>query len=156
MAFILAGRTQTADATPYDNSITQFQSPCDDVQTAIERLKQYAENVARFCVACGFDGTASTGRWLEFITNNPSNSTPFVIPKNAYLREITISCSSNSTSTTTIFKNSLATQSITLSNQRKKSETNLNISFNSLDEISVQVTSGSASKPMVFMFFVFS
>lgn len=152
--------TPVARSTPFDdfvaNLTASYGSQVDNVQTAIEALKAYTETVARFCVASGFDGTASSGRWLEFITNNASNTTPFVLPRNAKLSEISISCAANATTTVTVFKNGVAWQTISLAAARKNSVTGLSLTANSLDEISIQVTSGSSSRPMVYLFFVFT
>jgi hypothetical protein len=151
--------TPVASSTPYDDLITNltasYGSSVNSVQTAIEALKQYAEKVARFCVSAGFDGGAGVGRYLEFFTNLDSSSTPFIVPKNAMLKEISISASSNSTGTATIRVNGVSQASISLSNSRKNAVSNLSVSLNTLDAISIQVTSGSISKPMVSLFIVF-
>jgi hypothetical protein len=78
--------SEDAIRVEFDNATNGFVS--DDVQTAIEEIKQYIVSKGRFSVTAGFDGNASTGRWLEFITNTasgPSGSgVGFVVPKKLY------------------------------------------------------------------------
>ena len=65
-------RTQDALDTPFDDTtpvgtiIGQT-----DVQNAIEYVYNLAKNASRGSTICGFDGTASVGRYLEFSANNP-------------------------------------------------------------------------------------
>lgn len=133
----------------FDNSANGFDAT--KVQPAIEEAKATAV-AARYCVACGFDGNASSGRWLEFITNVASNVTPMVIPRASILKEISFAVSATSTITATVFKNGVALQTVTISAAKKATVTGLSHSIAALDEISVQVASGSGSRPMLFLF----
>ena len=134
----------------FDNSTNGYTST--NVQEAIEEGDQSAANASRGPTVCGFDGTASTGRWLEFYANNPSNSNPFVVAEPSELIAISISAASNSTGTVTIFKNGVSIQTISLSASRINRINGLAHSLTDLNEISVQITSGSISRPTVFLF----
>jgi hypothetical protein len=122
-----------------------------NVQDAIIELKNYILNKGRFSVTCGFDGTGSSGRWLEFVTNSPSgpsgSGVGFVVPSACILKEISFGCVSNSTTTVTIYKNFVAVATISSAAQRKK-RVSVNVAYDELDEVSMQVTSGSSSKPL--------
>lgn len=165
MANIILGRTQTADATPFEPNrvTTDFPSGTgivsQDVQSAIEEIKLYASKVSRFCVASGFDGTASAVRYLEFITNVASNNTGFVVPRSAKIKEITLACQSNATTTAQVVSwngtSETLLQSISLSASRKNSLINLDIPIAANTEIRTKITSGSCAKPMLYIFFVF-
>jgi hypothetical protein len=142
--------TPVARQTPFDNTGTDLTAT--QVQAAIEEVYTLAANASRGATICGFDGTASTGRYLEFFSNNPSNGNPFIIAENSELVALTISASSNSTGTVTIFKNGVALTTISLSSARKEAISGLEFGLVSLDELSVQVTSGSITRPTVSLF----
>ena len=137
-------------SVPFDNTTNGFTST--EAQSAIEEAKSVAASASRGPTLCGFDGSAGTGRWLEFYSNNPSNGNPFIIAEPAELVAVSISASANSTGTVTIFKNGVSLQTISLSASRKNRVKNLLHSLTDLDEISVQVTSGSVTRPVVYMF----
>ena len=143
--------TNVAVSTPFNNSINGFVAT--DVQTAIEEAKSSAEGKVRYNATCGFDGNASSGRYLEFITNISSSLTPFVIAEKSYLKSISIGTNGNSTTTVTIYKNGVALETIATSGTSKNNKKNLTHILNELDGISASVTSGSSSRPMVFLFF---
>ncbi len=104
-------------------------------------------------IFCGFDGTGSTGRWLEFFSNNPSNNNPLVIPEASSLRAISISTSAaTATGTVTVFKNGVAVETISLAASKTARKKNLNVLFTDLDLISLKVTSGSITRPQVTIF----
>lgn len=126
-------------------------------QDAIEEVKTFSENTSRFQATCAFDGTGSTGRWLAFTQNNPSDGNPMVMPKQGSITELSFSCVGNSTTTITVFKNAVTT-GITISTaaQSSKFVTGLNITFVAGDKFSFQVTAGSSSRPTVFMFAKFT
>lgn len=142
--------TNVAKSIPFDNSTNGFTA--QEAQGAIEESKAAAAATSRGPTVCGFDGTASTGRWLEFFSNNPSNNNPFIIAEPNQLIAISISASSNSTGTITIFKNGIALTTISLTASRKNSVNGLSFNLTSLDELSLRVTSGSIARPTVFMF----
>lgn len=134
----------------FDNSTNGFTS--QESQAAIEEAKQAAANASRGPTICGFDGTASVGRWLEFFSNNPSNNNPFILAEPAQLIAVSLSASANSTGTVTIYKNGVAVQTISLSASRVSRVKGLAINFTDLDGISAQVTSGSITRPVLFVF----
>ena len=130
-----------------------------NVQDAIIELRNYILAKGRFSITAGFDGNASTGRWLEFITNTasgPSGSgTGFVVPVACNMKELTISVVENSTITVTVYKNfTTAVATVSLAGTRKNVVT-VNVPFVGLDEISFQVSAGSSGKILVngFMYY---
>lgn len=141
---------QPSIGTPFDNTSNGFSAT--DAQSAIEEAKQLGANASRGPTICGFDGTGSVGRWLEFFANNPSNNNPFILAENAELIAVSISSSSNSTGTVSIFKNGSSIQTISLSASKKAAVSSLSHPLIALDELSLRVTSGSISRPTVFMF----
>lgn len=119
------------------------------VQDAIEEAKATALGTAsRAYTICGFDGNASTNRWLEFYSNNPSNNSPLIVAEAGFIKAISASITANSTITFTLYKNGIAVETLTITAARKNNKKNLNITLNELDELSVQVTSGSGSRPL--------
>lgn len=135
---------------PFDNTTNGFTST--EAQSAIEEAKNTASDASRGPTLCGFDGNAATGRWLEFYANNPSNGNPFIIAEPVELVAVSVSASTNSTGVITIFKNGVSLQTISLSASRKNRIKGLLHSLTDLDELSVQVTSGSITKPVLYMF----
>lgn len=124
----------------------------DEVQTALEQIYNLAKNASRGAIGCGFDGNASSGRWLEFFSNNPSNNSPFVVPEPSILRAISASSTANSTCVITVFKNGVSVATLTFTASQAARDKTLNIPLTDLDQISIQVTSGSISRPTFFMF----
>lgn len=142
--------TPVAESVPFDNSTNGFIS--EEVQSAIEEAYNLGAATSRGPTICGFDGNASSGRYLEFFANNPSNNNPFIVAENNRLTAVSVSSSSNSTGTITIFKNGVSVQTISLSASRKNAISGLSVDFAALDEISASVTSGNISRPTLFMF----
>lgn len=141
--------SEVARSVPYDNSTSGLAAT--EVQTAIDLAYEQASNASRGTTTCGFDGSASSGRYLEFFSNNPSSNNPLIMPENSELIAVSISASSNSTGTVTIYKNGVSVTTISLSASRKNVVSSLAIAFAALDELSVSVTSGSISRPTVFL-----
>ncbi len=140
-----------ARSTPFDNTSNTFIST--NVQAAIEEAYQTAANASRGPTVCGFDGSASSGRWLEFYANNPSDASPFIVAEPAELIALSIvTASTSATGTVTIYKNGVSIQTISLTAQKKNAISGLAHLLSTLDEISVQVTSGSISRPTVYIF----
>jgi hypothetical protein len=136
----------------FDNATNGFVST--DVQSAIEEARNNAQSKARYAVSGGFDGNASSGRYLEFNSNVDSNQSGYVNANASWLKEISCVCQTSSTITFTIAKvggADLATCVITAS--RKGITTGLTIPVVSLDELTVRVTSGSCSRPITWLFF---
>lgn len=143
--------TPVAKQTPFDNSLNGFTAT--EVQTAIEEAYQAAANASRGPTICGFDGSAGTGRWLEFYANNPSDANPFIVAEPAELIALSIVTSAASaTGTATVYRNGSAIQTISLAAQKKNAISGLTHLLSTLDEISVQITSGSISRPNVYIF----
>jgi len=143
--------TQVSESLPFDNAGNGFTS--SNAQDAIEEARDLAASASRGPTTCSFDGTASTGRWLEFSANNPSNTVPFVLAEDCELIALSLVTSDTSaTGNARVFRNGSSVQNIALSAQKKNAIAGLNIPFNSLDEISVQVTSGSIARATVYLF----
>lgn len=133
----------------------------ENTQDAIEEAKAdaiaYADTVSRWEATCAFDGTGSTGRWLAWTQNNPSNNSPLVVPKNGAVTELGFSCTSNATTTITLFKNGVSTgTTISVAAATSAIVTGLNVTFVAGNKLSFQVTSGSSGRPSVFMFAKFT
>ena len=140
-----------AGQVPFDNTTNGFTS--EEAQSAIEEAKQQGAAASRGPTICGFDGTASTGRWLEFYANNPSNNNPFIVAEPSELIAVSIVTSATSaTGTATIYKNGISITTISLAAQKKNASTGLTLALTTLDEVSVQITSGSISRPNVYLF----
>jgi len=147
--YILA--TPVSKQIPFDNSINGFTA--SNAQTAIEEAKTVAANASRGPTIAAFDGSASTGRWLEFYNNNPSDNNPFIVAEPAQLVAVSIVTSAGSaTGTVTIYKNGVSLQTISLAAQKKNAVSGLAHNLVSLDELSLQVTSGSITRPQVYLF----
>lgn len=143
--------SEVAKSVPFDNSTNGFTS--EETQSAIEEAFQAGANASRGPTVCGFDGNGGTGRWLEFFANNPSNNSPFIVAEPSELIAVSIvSAVASSTGTVTIYSNGSSITTISLSSQKKNAISELTIPLSSLDEISVQITSGSISRPTVFLF----
>jgi hypothetical protein len=102
-------------------------------------------------MAFGFDGSASTGRWLESLTNVGSDSTQPVIAGAKTIRAMSFGAASSATCTATILKNGVALNTITLTSQIRNTKLSLSHALVNLDYISCQITSGSATRPIVIL-----
>lgn len=96
----------------------------------------------------GFDGNASTGRWLESLTNVASNTTGYTIAGSKTIRALSVASSASATFTVTLFKNGVALDTISCSAQIRNSKQNLNHALVDLNYLSAQVTAGSCSRPV--------
>lgn len=119
-----------------------------------------ADSLSRFAASCGFDGNASTGRYLEFNSNVDSNISGFILPRTTVLKEIAFAISANSAITFTVYKFSggvetALTSISTTSGQRTAYTTGLNILYAAGDEIRVKCTAGSAARPVFTLFMVY-
>jgi hypothetical protein len=144
-----------AKSTPFDNATNGFTAT--ETQSAIEEAKSTAEGKARWMATAGFDGNASTGRYLEFNSNVDSNQSGLIIPVPTILKELTISVNTAATVTFSIYSWNGTTEtlltSISTSAARYNRVTGLNIALNYPNEIRVKCTSGSCSRPITFLFF---
>jgi len=110
-----------------------------------------------YAVSCSYSSNAGTGRYLEFWPSNPSDSSPFKIITTTVLVGLAINSTSSTTGTVSIFKNSnftTAIATISLTSQTSNYLSNLSILLDSGDTLSVQVTSGSLSKPGCSLYLV--
>lgn len=124
-----------------------------NTQEAIEEAKITAPGTAGpYAAISGFDGNATTGRWLEFLTNIASNVSGHVIPEAASIKYLSVAAQTNTTCTFTIYKNGISLETLTLTAQRKNNKISLNHVLIALDELSVQVTSGNCAKPTFNIF----
>lgn len=135
---------------PYDGSTSGLTA--SNVQDAIDVAYAAAASSSRGAIICGFDGTASVGRYLEFFSNNPSNNNPFIVAENSQLVALSISASSSSTGTVTLFVNGVSTQTISLAAATSNRVSGLSALLTPGNQISLEVTSGSISRPTVFIF----
>lgn len=164
---MIFGRTQLAIQTPFEplrnpgyggvaSPITSVEAQ-SAIEEAYRRAIDYALNFSRFVSPCGFDGNATAGRWLGFFQNTASNQTPLTLPKAGKISELTLSTNGNSTSTHTLFKNGVSTGvTISTTGNSRATATGLNITFVANDYLSVQTTSGSCNKPIVYIWGTFT
>lgn len=146
-----------AQSIPFNNTSNGFTAT--NVQEAIEEGSNNISSKARFLASCGFDGNAAVGRFLEFNSNVDSNQSGFVLPRQAYLKEVSLVVQANATCTWTIRRQTptpiTTITTISLAAARKNYVTGLNLLSNAGDEISVTLTSGSCSRPIVFLWWIF-
>lgn len=155
-ALIFIKKFQDFDAASitFNNSGTGLSST--NVQDGLAEVQSnISANNGRFCLSAGFDGSASTGRYLEWNTNVASNYTAFNPPKTCYLNEISFASNGNCTTTINILKNGTNIQSITCTSDNKAQVISLNHTILKTDQIRVMVSSGSSSRPMIYLFFSF-
>lgn len=156
-AFKLIKRFDIQDATdtPFDNSSNGFIATT--TQGAVEEALTSATSISRWATCCGFDGSASVGRYLEYSANVDSDKAGLVITRNCLLKELGLTCNTVSTTTIQILKwdgvSETLLTSISLSSQQKAILTGLNVSLVALDEIRVKTSSGSSSRPILWQYF---
>lgn len=143
-------QSQVARGTPFDNSTNGYVST--NVQDAILESLSTSIERARFTMLCAYNATANTGRWLEWFQSVASDTNPFVYPRASVIKELSLSVQNNATATVRLFKNGIQVQNISLASSKAATLTNLTLPFAALDELSMQVVSGSCSKPVLFIF----
>lgn len=153
--------SQVSRSTPFDNTTAGASGMTStDAQGAIEEVRTAFLSQARFAITCGFDGTASSGRYLEFSSNVDSNQAGLTLPRNAVIRELSFAIKTAGTVTFTVYsyngtsETTLTTLSVT--SARTASVNGLNISVASGLELRVKCTSGSGSRPVFALFLVFT
>jgi len=120
----------------------------DNVQDAIiESIGR--SGAARTPFGFYYDANASSGRWLEVNKGVPSNTSPHVMAEDGKLASATISVKNNTTCTAEVFLNGVSIITLTLLNSQTAAINNINITVSQLDELSVQITSGSCTEPNV-------
>jgi len=108
-------------------------------------------------VICGYNGQANTGRYLEFVSGNASDTGPFVIIGGSYL--VAMSCSANAVTTgaVSVYKTTnLATPISTLTITNASSGYTIFTTAAALaagDLLAVKISSGSFNKPFVTVYF---
>jgi hypothetical protein len=132
----------------FDNATNGFTST--EVQSAIEEAKTSAEGKARYAVGFGFDGSGSSGRWLETHTNIASNISGYVVAQPAVIKELSLACGSSTTITVGIYKNLVQITTIVMSSQKVDAESKT-INVTTLDELSAKIESGSCTRPALFI-----
>jgi len=119
-----------------------------------------ADSQSRFATTCGFDGTASSGRYLEFSSNVGSNISGFVVPRTLLLKELSFAIQTNSAVTFTVYKfttvKTVLTTISTTAGQRKVSVTGLNITLLQNEELRVKCSAGSGARPVFGIFMVYT
>jgi hypothetical protein len=143
--------TQVARSVPFDNTSNSFTAK--ETQSAVEEARNSASGKIRIPDNAGFDGTASSGRWLERTANAPSNEAPLVLPQARKLQNLAVTSTSTATGTLTVYKSprdtpvSIAT--ITITAGIRAYTTAIGYSLVAGDEVGYKMTSGSFSKPCV-------
>lgn len=105
---------------------------------------------------CGYGGKANTGRYLEFVSGNASNTGPFVVVINGFLVALSVSANAITTATVGVYKLSDLTTPIAtveLSSQQTNYVLDLNVPLVKGDLLAVKVVSGSMVKPFVTLYF---
>jgi len=103
-------------------------------------------------ITCGYGGNAVATRYLEFVSGNSSDTSPFVSVHAYTIIGMSIGGTSNSTCTVSLFKNgnfttAIATLSTTANNNQYINT--LNVPLAQGDLLTVAITSGSIGKPFV-------
>ena len=142
-------RTQindVADSVPFDNDTNGFSA--EDVQTAIEEVDSKITGKPRAFLIAGYNGNASTNRWLEYFHSVSSQTSPWVSAEDGTVEGVSLSAKTNATCTVSLFINGSSVASISLSASQTNFDNSLAVNFNAGDTFSCQVTSGSISDPI--------
>jgi hypothetical protein len=164
MATIILGRTQTADATPFDpNRVTALWPSgsgiaATDVQNAIEEAKNDALNNDRYPIQASYGGNANAGRYLEIYAGLDSSSTvaPMVAPEKSNIVAYSFGCTASSTGVIKVRNHTTAIDilTVTFTAQTRITVTGTVIAgINALDELGIYVSSGSLNKPFCRIWF---
>lgn len=137
--------TDVAGTIPFDPGGSTLTS--ENVNDAIIESLLVAGS-SRFALLFGYNGNASN-RYLELFASNPSNQTPFVVAETAEIASLSFAAKVSTTATATIYVNGSVVDTISLTAQQTNYESGLSWPLSPGDYISVQVTSGSVSDPMV-------
>lgn len=118
-----------------------------------------ADSQSRFATTCGFDGSASTGRYLEFSSNVDSNQSGFVIPRTLLIKELSFAIQTASAVTFQVIRfttvETVLTTINTIAGQRKTQVTGLNITMLAGEEIRVKCSAGTGSRTVFAIFMVY-
>lgn len=136
-----------ARSTPFDNTNNDFEST--DVQAAIEEIGASASPGFSF----GRGSTSNAGTYLQ-VDSVPSNQAGRIVPfTGAEISNVFVACRNNSTFTlevqTRVGNVFTTIYTISLTNERKKSEQVTGVLLSLNDELAVRVGSGSAADIVV-------
>lgn len=138
--------TPVARSVPFDNDTNGYIAT--DTQAAIEETATQSGQ-SRYAVIIGYNGNANSIKYLEVFSSNPSNTSPFIVSEPGTIESLGISASSSSTGTVTIYKNAVASGTVSLTAQTSNSTIITPVTVAAGDKISAAVTSGSASNPVL-------
>lgn len=146
-----------AQAVPFESNRNGSGLQSQDVQSAIEEVKNDAIDNDRYQVSVFYNGNANNGRYLEAFPGIDTFDAPIIIPENSVIRTVTLGTVSNSGPfSVSLFKTTnLTTPILTLtlnSGVDRQVFQNLTVMLNSLDQIAVRITSGSRNKPFMRLF----
>lgn len=115
-------------------------------------------DVKCYVTTCGFDGNASSGRYLEFTSNVDSNQSGFVTHVTSTIVAATLAVQASSTITFTIYEYNGTTEvalgTVSTAASRTGSTTSVAWSVPQGRQIRVKCTSGSASRPVCALYIV--
>lgn len=152
----MAGRRDeyipVAESIPFDNTGTSFSS--DDTRSAIIEALQLAGS-SRYPATFGKQGNV-TNAYLDRWNQIGSDSVPFIVPEDGIIKSFAIAVSTAVTTTDmiiTLYKNGILVDTLTIIvGNTSNSESGLNISVVSNDELSARVTQGQAKDPILDVF----
>jgi len=138
--------TDVAEAVPFDNDTNGFTA--DDVQAAIEEVDAKITGKPRAIIIFGYNGNASN-KWLELNHSISSDTSPYVAPETCKIKAVSMAAKVDTTATITVYVNGIAVDTLSMVSAQSASEKDLVHAVAIEDEISVKVTSGSMSEPIV-------
>ena len=141
--------SQVAYSVPFDNDMNGFSAT--DVQNAIEEVSALITGKPRAIIGFAYNGTANTGKYLETFASIPSNEVPFITAEPGKVKALSLVNSVSGTATVTLFKNGVSLQTISITAQMYNTIADLTHTIVTGDSLSAQVTSGSMSKPALFV-----
>jgi len=133
------------EQTTLDNIVATHDANCDD--------NQQQSDINTAPIILGTDGTANVGKFFEAQHNVGTNQSPVLTNRDITLSSITLASDSNQTGDIEIFKDGVLVKTFQMTNEAKKRENDLNISFEAGTEISAKVSSGSFTKPILTLWF---
>jgi len=138
-----------ADDIYFDNTSLGWSLVRSTIQKAIEYASTVAsdtEGIPRYLALAGHDGYTASGKYLQFFKGVNSNKAPLVLTDPTYLKSISVSFKNSSTATFDIIKNGVTTiETLTVTSALKNYKSGLTISLAAGDDISIKLSSGSAT-----------
>jgi hypothetical protein len=101
----------------------------------------------------GYNGNANSGRYMEMQQNISSNTTPYHPPTDTILSAMSVDISSSTTVTFQILKNDVQIDTLVITAANSGEKIGLNHTILTTDKIKVKVLSGSASQPILYLYF---